>query len=132
VQRVAGVDDIKLRTADDQALSCGIGVVHLDGLDVKALYEHLYEKEHISTWPIKAPEQPASDLALPVHEQARDRKARQDPARDPTPRSARMIAGAAAGMLSHRELRRLSRVGISQRSTRLSSGAYEGSTGVLR
>lgn len=57
VQRVAGVDGIKLRTADDPALSCGIGVVHLDGLDVKALYEHLYEKEHISTWPIKAPEQ---------------------------------------------------------------------------
>jgi isopenicillin-N epimerase len=56
MQQMTNVHGILLRTSNDAALSCGIGLVHLEGIDVKSLHEHLYEKEHISTWPIQDPE----------------------------------------------------------------------------
>jgi selenocysteine lyase/cysteine desulfurase len=53
----AASDRIRVLTPlDDPRQSCGIGLLHIDGIDVPKMVAHLWEKHRIITTPIVHPE----------------------------------------------------------------------------
>lgn len=49
--RLRGLPGVQLFTSDDPAMSCGIGLVGIEGIDAGKLYGHLWEKYRIWTSP---------------------------------------------------------------------------------
>ncbi len=54
-QRLRDLPGVKLLTSDDPEMSCGIGLLSIDGFDAAKLSNHLFSEEKIMTTPIVVP-----------------------------------------------------------------------------